>query len=282
MPEEWRRMDFNKQVIEEFRANNGDVGGYFQDARLLLITTTGARSGKPHTSPVAYYPDGDGRNLIIGSAGGSPKHPDWYHNLLANPRLTVEDGVFTYEAKATVLTGEERDRAFARAVEAEAGWAEYQAKTSRVIPVVVLEAVSGGPPNAKSMSEALLMVHNAFRRELRLIRGEFGKSGRTLGVQLRINCLTLCQGLTNHHTGEDMAIFPFLAERFPEAADTIQRLRDEHGRVAELTAALKAALDDREADSASVLAEVERLAAELERHLDYEEAQILPLLEVAG
>ncbi|WHT21617.1 nitroreductase/quinone reductase family protein [Crossiella sp. CA-258035] len=274
-------MDFNKQVIEEFRANNGRVGGYFEGSRLLLITTTGARSGKPHTNPVGFYPDGDGRNMIIGSAGGSPKHPDWFHNLVANPLLTVEDGVFTYEAKATVLTGEARDQAFARAVEADAGWAEYQAKTTRVIPVVILEAVSGGPPNAGSPGEALKLVHNAFRRELALIRTEFAKSGRTLGVQLRINCLTLCAGLHNHHTGEDMAIFPFLTDKFPEFAPTIERLRAEHVRIEQLTTELRAALDNQDADPGLVLAEVERLTAELERHLDYEEAQLIPVLEAA-
>ncbi|GAA2780482.1 nitroreductase/quinone reductase family protein [Crossiella cryophila] len=274
-------MDFNKQVIEEFRANNGRVGGYFEGSRLLLITTTGARSGKAHTNPVGYYPDGDGRSLIIGSAGGSPKHPDWYHNLVANPELTVEDGVFTYEAKATVLTGEARDQAFARAVEADEGWAEYQSKTTRVIPVVILEATSGGPPNAGSASEALKLVHNAFRRELAMIRSEFAKSGRTLGVQLRINCLTLCQGLHNHHTGEDMAIFPYLGDRYPEFQPTIDRLREEHVRIADLTAELQRTLDNVDADPAVVLTEVERLTNELERHLDYEEAQLIPVLEVA-
>ncbi|MGO1054880.1 nitroreductase/quinone reductase family protein [Crossiella sp. CA198] len=273
-------MDFNKQVIEEFRANNGRVGGYFEGSRLLL-TTTGARSGKPHTNPVGYYPDGDGRALIIGSAGGSPKHPDWFHNLVATPELTVEDGVFTYEAKATVLTGADRDQAFARAVEADEGWAEYQSKTTRVIPVVILEATSGGPPNAGSASEALKQVHNAFRRELALIRTEFAKSGRTLGVQLRINCLTLCQGLRNHHTGEDMAIFPFLADKYPEFEPTIDRLRSDHVRIAELTAELQQTLDNVDADPQLVLAEVERLTTELENHLDYEEAQLIPVLQVA-
>ncbi|MBP2473377.1 deazaflavin-dependent oxidoreductase (nitroreductase family) [Crossiella equi] len=268
-------MDFNKQVIEEFRANHGRVGGYFEGARLLLITTTGARSGRKHTNPVGYYPDADGRNMVIGSAGGAPKHPDWFHNLVANPVVTVEDGVFTYDAKATVLTGAARDEAFARAVEADAGWAEYQAKTSRVIPVVMLEAVSGGPPNASSPGEALVLVHNAFRRELELIRSEFARSGRTLGVQLRINCLVLCQGLSNHHTGEDRALFPMIEQRYPEAAPVVDRLRREHGRISELVEELRGVLDGGQGDAR---AEVDRLTRELERHLDYEEAQLLPLL----
>lgn len=102
--------DFTQQIIEEFRANDGRVGGPFEGARLLLLTTTGVQSGAPHTTPVGYYPDGAERVLVIGSAGGAPKHPDWYHNLVANPRVTVEAGVFTYEADAVVLKGAERDR----------------------------------------------------------------------------------------------------------------------------------------------------------------------------
>jgi deazaflavin-dependent oxidoreductase (nitroreductase family) len=83
--------DFTEQIIKEFRANDGQVGGPFTDARLLLLTTTGARSGRPHTTVLGYYPDGE-RVLVVGSAGGGPKHPDWYHNLVADPAVTVETG----------------------------------------------------------------------------------------------------------------------------------------------------------------------------------------------
>ncbi|AXB47287.1 nitroreductase/quinone reductase family protein [Amycolatopsis albispora] len=271
-------QDFNQPVIDEFRANAGRVGGYFEGARLLLLTTTGARTGKPHTVPLAYLPDGAERVLVIGSAGGGPRHPAWYHNLLANPRVTVENGVFTYEAEATVLQGEERDRVFARAVEAERGWGDYQEKTSRVLPVVALTEVAGGPPNASSPGAALKLVHDAFRRELSLIRKEFSESGHSLGVQLRMNCLTLCQGLTFHHTGEDTALFPYLADRFPEAAPTIDRLSGEHEKIAALIAELSTLVKAEHADPAAVLPEVERLTDELERHLTYEEEQLIPLL----
>ncbi|MER5626340.1 nitroreductase family deazaflavin-dependent oxidoreductase [Streptosporangium sp. NPDC002544] len=137
--------DFNQRIIEEFRANAGRVGGPFEGGRLLLLTTTGARTGARRTTPVGYLPDG-ARKLIIASAGGAPSHPAWYHNLLADPRVTVEDGVFTYQAQAVVLEGEERDRLFARAVESDPGWADYQARTRRVIPVIALNPVDGGPP----------------------------------------------------------------------------------------------------------------------------------------
>ncbi|MEV7346068.1 nitroreductase/quinone reductase family protein [Streptomyces sp. NPDC093544] len=289
---------FNQSVIEEFRANHGQVGGFFEGARLLLLTTTGARTGTPHTTPVGYYPDGGERVLVIASAGGAPEHPDWFRNLLANPRVTVEDGVFTYEANAVVLERAERDRAFARAVEADPGWAEYQAKTDRVIPVVALHGIApDGPPNvnASSMTEGLKVIHDAFRRELALIREEFKKEfeegfeegfkkpGAALGAQLRVNCLTLCQGLHNHHTGEDLGIFPFLGGRHPELAPVLDRLRQEHEAIAELLEQLSGVLAaDDQAEPDRVLAQVERLTAELEAHLTYEEEQLIPLLTPVG
>ncbi|MEU5087481.1 nitroreductase/quinone reductase family protein [Streptomyces sp. NPDC021356] len=276
--------DFNQRVIDEFRANRGRLSGYFENARLLLLTTTGARTGAPHTTPVGYLPDGGDRVLVIASAGGSPRHPDWFRNLLARPRATVEGGAFTYEARAVVLTGEERDRAFARAVEADPGWAAYQEKTERIIPVVALYAIErGGPPqvSAASPGEAIKVVHDAFRRELALIRQEMAASGgSTLGAQLRVNCLTFCQGLHNHHTGEDTALFPFLAERHPESAAVLDRLGEEHERIAGLVENLRRAVSgDGPTDAARE--EVVRLTRELEAHLAYEEERLIPLLDAA-
>ncbi|WP_329598159.1 nitroreductase/quinone reductase family protein [Streptomyces pseudovenezuelae] len=274
--------DFNQQIIDEFRANHGRVGGPFEGGRLILLTTTGARTGTPHTTPVGYLPDGGDRILVIASAGGSPRHPDWYRNLLAHPRVTVESGVFTYEAEAVVLAGEKRDRAFARAVEADRGWAVYQEKTDRVLPVVALREIARpGPPdiNASSPAEAVRLVHDVFRRELALIRSELATGSTTLGAQLRVNCLTFCQGLHNHHTGEDVAMFPFLAERHPEAAPALDRLRAEHEHIAALVEELRRTLSGTDLDS--VRTEVERLTTELEAHLAYEEEQLLPLLAEA-
>jgi deazaflavin-dependent oxidoreductase (nitroreductase family) len=130
--------DFNQQIIEEFRANGGRVGGMFEGSPLVLLTTTGARSGKPTTTPVMYLKDDD-RLVVIASNGGSDRHPAWYHNLLANPEATVEVGTETFAVKAAFAEGGERDRLYARMVEQAAGFAEYEAKTSRRIPVVVLE-----------------------------------------------------------------------------------------------------------------------------------------------
>ncbi|MFE1878538.1 nitroreductase family deazaflavin-dependent oxidoreductase [Streptomyces diastatochromogenes] len=274
---------FNQTIIDEFRAHHGRMSGYFEGARLILLTTTGARTGTPHTTPVGYLPDGGERILVIASAGGSPRHPDWYRNLLAHPEATVESGVFTYPARAEVLTGEERDRAFARAVETDPGWQAYQEKAGgRVIPVVALYNIAqGGPGNiaAGSPGEAIRLVHDAFRRELDLIRKEMATgNGSTLGAQLRVNCLTLCQGLHNHHTGEDTMLFPFLADRHPQLAPTLERLEREHGRIAGLVEQLRRAVSGDHPDPAAARAEVDRLTAELEAHLAYEEEQLVPVL----
>jgi len=132
--------DFNSSIIEEFRANEGKVGGPFQGAPVLLLTTTGAKTGRRHTTPVVYLEDG-GQRYVFASKAGAPNHPDWYFNLVANPVVTVEVGPDTFEAKATPVTGEERDRLFDRQKEVMPGFAEYEDKTTRVIPVVLLQPV---------------------------------------------------------------------------------------------------------------------------------------------
>jgi deazaflavin-dependent oxidoreductase (nitroreductase family) len=130
---------FDQHVIDQFRANGGRVGGPFEGAALLLLTTRGARTGRPHTTPVGRLTDPLGRTLVIASAGGAPRHPQWYVNLLADPEVTVEDGAQTWTARAVVLEGAERDAAFARAVAEDPGWGTYQEQTTRTLPVVVLE-----------------------------------------------------------------------------------------------------------------------------------------------
>ncbi|WP_447006846.1 nitroreductase/quinone reductase family protein [Saccharothrix isguenensis] len=269
-------MDFNQQVIDEFRANAGRVGGPFEGGRLVLLTTTGARTGARHTNPVGYLPDGD-RIVVIASAGGAPRHPDWFHNLVANPVVQVEDGVFTYDARATVLDGGERDELWARAVESDPGWAAYQARTTRQIPVVALTQVAGGPPNASSAGAALKLVHDAFRREFATIRREVAEAKPTLGAQLKVNCLTACHGLKFHHTAEDSGMFPVLRDRYPELAPTLDRIGEEHERISDLMAQLQQTLDRH--DVATLRADVDGLIGELEAHLAYEEEQLIPFLD---
>ncbi|TMR23926.1 nitroreductase family deazaflavin-dependent oxidoreductase [Nonomuraea turkmeniaca] len=129
--------EFNQQIIDEFRANEGRVGGMFEGSPLVLLTTTGAKSGRAVTTPVMYLMDGE-RYVVIASNAGADNHPAWYHNLLATPEATVEVGTETFEAKAAFIEGEERDRLYARMVAQAPGFAEYEAKTSRRIPVVAL------------------------------------------------------------------------------------------------------------------------------------------------
>ncbi|MEO3876646.1 nitroreductase/quinone reductase family protein [Nonomuraea sp. B12E4] len=269
--------DFNQQVIDEFRANKGRVGGPFEGARLLLLTTVGARTGARHTTPLGYLPDGGDRVLVIASAGGAPTHPAWYHNLLANPDVTVEDGVFTYRAKAAVLTGEEREGVFARAVAADPGWGHYQDRSGRVLPVVALVPAEDGPP-AGPLGDMLRTVHDAFRRELALIRREVAASGPRVGAQLRVNCLTLCQGLHVHHEREDRHMFPALERRHPRLAPALERLRAEHVVVQQLLERLQHLLSTDDLAPETLQREVDRLIQELEAHLDYEEEQLVTLL----
>ncbi len=131
-------VDFNHQVIEEFRTNGGKVGGMFEGASMLILHTTGAKSGREIVTPLVCHEDGD-RLLIYASKGGADDNPAWYHNLVANPGVTVEWGNETLPMRATVITGEERDRLFAEQVVRAPGFGAYQARTSRIIPVIALQ-----------------------------------------------------------------------------------------------------------------------------------------------
>ena len=127
----------NGPIIEEFRSNKGEVGGFFEGKPVLLLTTTGAKTGRRHVNPAMYLPDGD-RWVVFASMGGAPKHPDWYHNLVANPDVTIEVGSETIEGRAEVMAGEERDRLYAKQAELYPQFAEYETKTTRTIPVIAL------------------------------------------------------------------------------------------------------------------------------------------------
>lgn len=127
----------NRAVIEEFRKNGGKVAGSWEGRPLLLLTTIGAKSGERRTTPVMYLRDGD-RLLVFASRGGAPTNPGWYHNLVAHPDVTVEVAGETFEARASVLAGEERDRLYGRQAELFPMFAEYQRRTSRKIPVIAL------------------------------------------------------------------------------------------------------------------------------------------------
>ena len=133
--------DFDENVINEFRANGGKVGGRFEGARMMLLTTTGAKSGEARTKPVVYTTDGD-RFVVIASKGGAPTNPDWFHNLLADPEVILEVGGERFPARATVTSGEERRRLYDAQAALMPGFAEYAQKTTREIPVVVLDRLA--------------------------------------------------------------------------------------------------------------------------------------------
>jgi deazaflavin-dependent oxidoreductase (nitroreductase family) len=130
-------QDFNARIIEEFRANDGVVGGPFEGATLLLLHHVGAKSGKDRINPLVYQRDGD-RYVIFASKAGAPTNPDWYHNLKAHPNVTIEVGTDTIEVVASEATGDERDRLFNAQVERSPQFGEYRDKTDRVIPVILL------------------------------------------------------------------------------------------------------------------------------------------------
>jgi deazaflavin-dependent oxidoreductase (nitroreductase family) len=131
------QKEYNRQLIEQYRAAQG--GGEFGGRPLLLLTTTGARTGQRHITPMMYIPDGD-RLLVVASNAGAPAHPDWYRNLVAHPRVVVELGKETYDATAHVLEGAERERLWDMIVAQYPFFADHQAKISRQIPVIALLA----------------------------------------------------------------------------------------------------------------------------------------------
>jgi deazaflavin-dependent oxidoreductase (nitroreductase family) len=133
-------VEFNKKVIDEFRSSGGKVGGQFAGAPMIIVTHTGAKSGKTYTSPLVYSKDGD-RFVVIASKGGAPTNPSWYHNVVAHPEVTVEIGTERFKARATEAKGAERDRLFAVQAKLMPQFNEYQKKTNRKIPVLVLERV---------------------------------------------------------------------------------------------------------------------------------------------
>ena len=132
--------EFNQKIIEEFRANAGKVGGQFAGASMLLLTTTGAKSGKSRTTPLVYTKDG-ARMVIIASMAGAPNNPDWYHNLKAHPTATIEVGGEKFQVKAAVTSGDERERLYNAQAALMPFFNDYRKKTTRVIPVFVLERI---------------------------------------------------------------------------------------------------------------------------------------------
>ncbi|MEO3768121.1 nitroreductase/quinone reductase family protein [Streptomyces sp. B8F3] len=299
--------EFNRRVIEEFRANGGRVGGMFEGAPLVLLTTTGARSGTRRTNPVVYLRDG-ARLLVFGSNGGADHHPAWYHNLLAHPRVTVEirdadapGGTVAYEADAVPLPAAERDRVYAVQAGLDPAFAAYERGTARTIPVVALHPnLFADPQRRRAAAEQLLRAHDELRRELAgvLAAAEAGPAGPESPTgpspaapalrDLRRHCLAYCASLEDHHGAEDGHLGA-MERQFPALAPAVARIRDEHRavtamleRVRDLAATLPpaAAPASHHAQTAPVRAELHALAARLDAHFTYEERELLPALGV--
>ncbi|WP_216205395.1 nitroreductase/quinone reductase family protein [Amycolatopsis aidingensis] len=284
--------EFQRQVITEFRDNGGKVGGMFEGSALVLLTTLGARSGLRRTVPLGYL-EIEGQPLVVASAMGAPRNPAWYHNIRKNPLVTVETGTETYQAMAGIPHGGERDELFARVVEAEPGFGDYQARTTRVIPVVTLHRVDAGADRVHGLGDFLVEGHEWLRTELAALRRQAEEMTRDparpvspdLADQLRAHCREFCGALGQHHTGEDQGAFPMLAQRFPALAPALTELAAEHRTVARLQAEIRRLAEEYvpgESDSSRLRAELDRLATDLEAHFAYEEKTVVTALNALG
>jgi deazaflavin-dependent oxidoreductase (nitroreductase family) len=289
--------DWNRQVIEEFRVGGGRVGGPFEGADLLLLTSTGRKTGAPHTTPLGYMADGD-RLIVFASNAGLPHDPAWYHNVRADPRVTVEVGTETFEGVALPVAGDERDRLYARQGERVPAYADYQRRTSRVIPVVALHRGHLDGRGA-AIGDELVRIHDDLRARLADLRadvdafyagpgsdrvpGGVSEGASDLARQLREHCVSVCDVLGEHHDNEEARAFPRLETEFPGLAPVIARLRREHVTVTENRRRLQAVLDDAGSrDPGEVRAELDRITAELDAHFAYEEEQLRTLMNAVG
>ncbi|MGW4378750.1 nitroreductase/quinone reductase family protein [Kitasatospora sp. NPDC004531] len=275
-------MDFNQQVVAEFRARGGQVEGF---SALLLLTTAGRTTGRPRTTPLAYREDA-GRYLVFGSNGGAADHPQWYRNLFAAGGGTVElpdgeGGLTTLSVRPVELEGAERDHQFAEHARLVPAFAEYASRTDRTIPVVALHPLdlSVDPALAGRVVAQLRLHHEDLRRQLADLRTRLDDAGPVpgpdLAAQLRDHCLQFCYGLGMHHTREDGAFTAF-ERQYPQLIPALARLRAEHRTVADALARFEARLAAPDADAADLRAELDRLTDGLEAHFAYEETQLLP------
>ncbi|MFD3706202.1 nitroreductase/quinone reductase family protein [Nocardia sp. NPDC058658] len=292
-------QDFQQGVIAEFRANAGRVGGMFADSTLVLLTTTGARTGLRRTTPLGRV-EVDGNVVVVASANGAPIHPAWFHNIRKNPMVTVELGPETFDAIAAIPGGAERDQLFEKVVAQEPGYGVYQAQTTRVIPVVILHRVNpaDGVDRVRGLGDFIVESHDWLRRELRDLLDQVTRTvedGAELGVvaapkpdlahQLRTHCLDFCGALKQHHRGESMGAFPMLAQRFPGLRPVLEKLGEEHKTVAALQERIELAVQEYrpgESDPRALLAELTDLAGQLESHFAFEEQSIVTALNALG
>lgn len=271
-------LDDNERAVAEFRASRGGLGGPFAGARIVVLTTGRGAAGGKLVQPVAFHYGEKGSLLLAAVPADDGTLPEWYGNVLADPRVSVETGTAVIEADARPLTGWERDTVYAQLAEVTPGLHEKQRLLAEPIPIVALRTRSRARLAAEPWGDELKAVHDGFRRELALIREEIAAGGPKLAAQLRVNCLTACAMLHRHHVTEDDEVFPKIDRLHPELAAAVRGLRDEHRRLAELVGRLQDLVADETSGSAAVLAEVDGLTAEIEAHLDREEERLVPVL----
>jgi deazaflavin-dependent oxidoreductase (nitroreductase family) len=294
-------MSSNERVMKEFRDNNGKVGGMFEGAPMVLVTTAGRKTGRPHTNPAIYLRDGD-RYLVFCSNAGGPRDPDWYHNLLANPQVTMEIGTEEgfakpFATRAVPLEGDERDHFWELQCSIDPAFRAYEEKTTRRIPVVALYPLdlSQGSERNRVIGEQLILHHDELRAELGRVRSEIERvlaggpdaaaverPAADLTDQLRRHCLTFCYGLQLHHTRENGAFSAF-ERQFPHLAPVIDRLREEHRVVekalADFEALVGQGLSGDLADVEKLRSELDQVVSGLEEHFVYEEEYLLPAVD---
>ncbi|MFD2469333.1 nitroreductase/quinone reductase family protein [Amycolatopsis silviterrae] len=289
--------DFSRRLIEEFRANHGKLGGMFEGWSLAVLTTTGAKTGLRREVLLGYV-EIDGNGAVVASANGADRNPGWYHNIRRNPIVTVETRDGTYRAIAAIPQGAAYEKLFARVVAEAPGYGDYQAQTTREIPVVVLHRIEARPgeERVKGMGDWLVEVHEWFRGELRTLREQADRvvSGAATAVvrpkpdlaqEMRTHCLSFCTALRRHHVGEDTVVFPSLAEQFPALAPALAQLADQHQAVARLQDSIRELVDGfvpGESDPLRLRADLERLASELEAHFDFEEQAVVTALNATA
>ncbi|MCO6007240.1 nitroreductase/quinone reductase family protein [Actinoallomurus purpureus] len=290
---------WNERIIREFRANNGKVGGMFDGVPLVLLTTAGRKTGRPHTTPVVHLRD-EGRHLVFASNAGRPNHPDWYQNVLANPQVTMEidtekGHVRPLATRAVALDGDERDHWYERQCALDPAFRQYQEKAARKIPVVALYPLDLSTDAARNrmIGEQLIRHHDELRAALRDVRGRIddllaggpglADPGRPadLAAQLRRHCLTFCHDLQMHHTRENGAFSAF-EDEFPDLAPAIERLRAEHQVMEKALTDFETLVEEGPSgrDVERFRAQLDRVVAGLEDHFAYEEANLLPAVGV--
>ncbi|MYW92492.1 MULTISPECIES: nitroreductase/quinone reductase family protein [Amycolatopsis] len=283
---------FSSRLIAEFRANRGALGGRFEGWPLAVLTTTGARTGLRREVLLGWL-EIEGNGVVVASANGADRHPAWYHNIRRNPMVTVEAGGDAYQAMAAIPRGAAYERLFAQVVAKAPGYGDYQAKTTREIPVVVLHRID---KRGKGMGDWLVEVHQWFRAELRALReqaDDLADGSATalvrpepdLAHEMRTHCLGFCTALRRHHLGEDSVVFPSLAEQFPALAPAIAQLAGQHEVVARLQDAIRQLVDGfvpGESDPVRLRAELERLAGEVEAHFEFEEQTVVTALNATA